>query len=80
MKWFVQILLGLYQLHSNGYAHSDIKMTNICLKKEENGELVAKISDFSSIRVVAKVNDSDATKSYSTLTYFSPERFEVPAN
>lgn len=46
-KWSLQILSGLEYLHSNGFAHMDLKTDNILIDNEDN----AILADFSGLNV-----------------------------
>lgn len=67
-RFFIQICIGLYHLHSNNILHRDLKTLNIFLTKENKikiGDLgVAKMLDASDQFVTSKVG---------TPYYLSPE-------
>lgn len=71
-KWIIlQILHGLYSLHSNNIVHGDLKLSNILI--DGNGHL--KLSDFGHSFVVDMFPDSQKSDEISlgTPTYLAPE-------
>lgn len=45
-QFIIQIIDSLYYLHQNNIIHRDIKLHNILLHNEDNGDLIFKLSDF----------------------------------
>lgn len=43
---FVQICRAVKYMHKQKYMHRDINLSNIMLKREENGKITAKLIDF----------------------------------
>lgn len=66
LEWFHQMAKGLRYLHSSKprVIHRDMKMENVLMKKQEDGKIVVKLSDFGlstaidSCGKVIKMNDS----------------------
>lgn len=55
LSLFYQVCLGIQYLHTNHYAHLDIKPENILLREdEESGLLLAKLADFGLARELKK--------------------------
>ena len=65
MKWFFTV----YDIHSNGYVHRDLKTDNVLIKIE-NGEPVCKIADFGFAKGIFENNTSTYL---GTPQYMSPE-------
>lgn len=53
-----QILRAFEYIHSKGFLHRDISLTNVLIKKYENNLIVVKIADFG----LVKIEDSTLTK------------------
>lgn len=53
------VFYGLEHLHAEGYVHFDLHMSNLLLKKTENGGLRGKISDFN---ISKKIDSMTTTK------------------
>jgi NIMA (never in mitosis gene a)-related kinase len=70
MKWFVQIAMGLNQIHERQFMHRDIKPSNVFLDADGN----AKLGDFGLSNVGGKSKDDvvDATMC-GTPGFISPE-------
>jgi serine/threonine protein kinase len=66
-------------MHQEGYAHQDIKTKNILFRREPDGRVTAKLTDFGH---VAKIVSSALTKKerdhhYGTVRYGSPELLAI---
>ena len=68
---FRQILSALSHLHSVGILHRDIKLENIMIKDDLNGEITVKIIDFGLSAI--KFSKELKYDSVGTLAYCSPE-------
>lgn len=68
-KLILDIMLGLKDLHDNGYIHQDIKPQNILVFKEKN-TYIAKLIDFGLTTLECK---SKSKKPLATFGYESPE-------
>lgn len=68
----VQVAKGLQHVHASGYAHRDVKPSNILL--ERSG--VARLADFG---IAAKCDDASTRTFIGTAQYMSPERIKGDA-
>ena len=67
-KFFIQICIGLYHLHSNKILHRDLKTLNIFLTKENK----IKIGDLGVAKILDNI-ENFATSKVGTPYYLSPE-------
>ncbi|KAI9295656.1 kinase-like protein [Neoconidiobolus thromboides FSU 785] len=70
--YFVQLLLGVYHMHSHGIAHRDLKLENLCIDKQ--GKL--KIIDFgcaNEFRGPFEQNCNSVAGIYGSDPYIAPE-------
>ena len=52
-----QVVHGLEKLHSFGYAHSDLKLENICARVASDGKLKFTLIDFGVVSKLKKIGD-----------------------
>ena len=72
-KWFLNIAKGMQCMHSNGYAHFDIKLSNITIYGNDDlNQCQSKLIDFG---LAKKIDDINPTEIYHTGTdsYMAPE-------
>jgi len=75
----IAVCQGLDAAHKRGVIHRDVKPINILLFSQPDGNIVAKLADFSIARVPAEWSDTSLTEKYGThLTwaYASPEQLD----
>ena len=68
LKFFKDIISGLYYLHLNGIIHRDIKPNNILLDKDNN----CKITDFNVSSILANINEDNVGKKICSSDHFRP--------
>ena len=68
LKFFIDIISGLYYLHSNGIIHHDIKPNNILLDKNNN----CKITDFNISSILKNKDDDNVGKKARSTDHFKP--------
>ena len=82
LQWHerVRILLGMARgltyMHAQKppVIHRDVKCANVLLHYKSNGELIAKISDFGTVRVNREQEEKEGILRTSNLTHVSTER------
>jgi len=74
-KYVTEILRALEYIHSKGIVHADIKLANICLHKDSDGEETIKLIDFGLSLVTNAQNNGKAymKSPIGTLGYMAPE-------
>jgi NIMA (never in mitosis gene a)-related kinase len=68
-KFFIQICVGLYDLHKSSIIHRDLKSVNVFLTKEYN----MKIGDMGAAKVIKSSSESKQVSKVGTPYYLSPE-------
>lgn len=79
VRYVIQALQGLAQIHQGGIVHRDLKPENLLLKQDNRGETVVKIMDFGLAREFARVGGSVLTRvgqAMGTLLYMPPEQIK----
>lgn len=72
---YKSLMQGLVDLHSHGYAHTDLKATNVVVIKDDEGAITGvKIIDLDRL---AKIGESHNTKPEVRYLPYSPERIFV---
>ncbi len=69
-----QIAKGLKHAHLNGIIHRDIKPHNILIKKEEDGRIMAKVTDFGIALATTSSTLTNTGSIVGSVHYFSPEQ------
>jgi serine/threonine-protein kinase len=79
VRYVIQALRGLAQIHQAGIVHRDLKPENLLLKQTDQGEPSVKIMDFGLAREFAKAGGSVLTRvgqAMGTLLYMPPEQIK----
>lgn len=77
VRYAIEALQGLGQIHQAGIVHRDLKPENLLLKQDDRGETRVKIMDFGLAREFAKAGGSVLTRvgqAMGTLLYMPPEQ------
>ena len=80
LRIIANLALGLFEIHSQGIQHRDLKPTNIFISEME-GTQILKLTDFGLSKYIEATVKIDSTSGFSeTIAYWSPERLSDNPN
>ena len=72
-----QLIPSLKRLHDHGFAHSDIKLSNICARKGHDGSFKFMLIDLGNSTKLVRLGESYDSKAFrGNLMYASPDHIE----